>query len=172
MRRLLVALSLAGLTLIPSTAAAQVYLGFQGNWGDRYDLGIGGRVTVDLSPKLIPVMIAGSYDHFWPLDTFTRARDYWEVNVNALFIQRVFRVGTAGYASGYFGVGLNIANPSVTMRDSGDKSSDTNVGLNLLGGTKYHVGRVSPYLDVGITFWGAEQAKFTFGVDVALASEF
>ncbi len=110
MRRLLLALSLAGLTLVPSTAAAQAYLGFQGNWSDLYDWGIGGRVTVDLSPKLIPLMIAGSYDYFWPGETLTRDFEYWEVNVNALFVQRVFGVGTGGYASGYFGIGLNVAN--------------------------------------------------------------
>jgi hypothetical protein len=172
MRRLLLALSLASLTLVPNTAAAQAYLGFQGNWGDRYDWGIGGRVTVDLTPKLIPLMIAGSYDYYWPGETLTRDFDYWEVNVNALFVQRVFGVGTGGYASGYLGIGLNIANPSVTIKESGAKSSDTDVGLNLLGGTKYHVGRVSPYFDIGFTFWGAEQVKVTFGVDVALARDF
>jgi hypothetical protein len=172
MRRLLLALSLAGLTLVPNTAAAQAYLGFQGNWSDLYDWGIGGRVTVDLSPKLIPLMIAGSYDYFWPGETLTRDFDYWEVNVNALFVQRVFGAGTGGYASGYFGIGLNVANPSWTIKESGQKSSETNVGLNLLAGTKYKTGRVAPYFDVGFTVWGAEHFKFTFGVDVALARDF
>ena len=62
MRRLLLALSLAGLILVPSTAAGQVYLGFQGNWSDRYDWGIGGRVTVDLTPAWPspPTLAAGA----------------------------------------------------------------------------------------------------------------
>ena len=172
MRRLLLALSLAGLILVPSTAAGQVYLGFQGNWSDRYDWGIGGRVTVDLTPKLIPLMIAGSYDYFWPGETLTRDYDYWAVNVNALFVQRVYGAGAQGYAQGYFGIGLNVANPSVTIKEGGAKSSDTDLGLNLLAGTKYKTGRVAPYFDVGFTFGGAEHFKFTIGLDVALAREF
>ncbi len=46
------------------------------------------------------------------------------------------------------------------------------MGLNLLAGTKYKTGRVAPYFDVGLTVWGAEHFKFTFGVDVALARDF
>lgn len=171
MRRLLVMLGLVALMLVPSSAAAQVYVGFQGSWGDRYDWGIGGRVTVDLTPRLVPVMIAGSYDYFWPGETFTRDYEYWEVNLNALFVQRVFSVGTAGYATGYFGAGLNIANPSVTIIESGDKSSDTELGLNLLAGTKYNIGRVSPYFDLSFIFGGSKQIKFTVGLDLALASD-
>ncbi len=172
MRRLLLALSLASLTVVPSTALGQVYVGFQGNWGDRYDFGIGGRVTVDLTPKLVPVMIAGSYDYFWPGETLSRDYEYWEINVNALFVRRVFGVGTQGYASGYLGVGLNVANPSVTIKDTGAETSDTELGLNLLGGTKYSIGRVSPYFDFGFVFGGSKQIKFTVGLDLALTGDF
>lgn len=171
MKKLILALGLVSLTLIPSTAEGQIYLGFQGNWSDRYDWGIGGRATLDLTPKFIPLMIAGSYDYFWPGETFTRKFDYWEINVNALFVQRVLAFGS-GTTSGYFGVGLNVSNPSVTIKESGDKSSETDVGLNLLAGTKYRTGRLAPYFDFGFTFWGAEQVKFTVGIDVSLASDF
>lgn len=172
MRRLTLSLGLVALTLVPTSAPAQVFVGFQGNWGDRYDWGIGGRVTVDLRPKLIPVMIAGSYDYFWPGETLLRDFDYWEVNVNALFIQRVFGVGVSGSAAGYVGIGLNVSTPSVTVKETGQKTSDTELGLNLLAGTKYRTGRVAPYFDFGFTFWGPEQIKFTLGLDVALAPDF
>jgi hypothetical protein len=69
-------------------------------------------------------------------------------------------------------VGLNVANPKVTEKGSGEERSDTELGLNLLAGTKYKTGRVSPYFDFGFTFWGSEQFKFTFGLDVALARDF
>jgi hypothetical protein len=171
-RRLLLMLSLLAIALVPSSAAAQVYVGAQGNWSDRYDWGIGGRVTLDLTPKFIPLMIAGSYEYFWPGETLTRDFDYWEVNVNALFVQRVYGAAARAHASGYFGVGLNLSHPTATVKGTGESTSETDVGVNILAGTKYRTGRVAPYFDIGFTLWGPEHFKITFGIDVALDRDF
>jgi hypothetical protein len=171
MRKLLLAFGLAAVMLVPSTAFSQIYLGVQGNYGDRFKWSIGGRVSADLTQQRLPVMIVGSYDYFWPNESLLFSFDYWEVNVNALFIQRVYG-GAANYAQGYAGIGLNIADLTSTEKSSGNKSSATEYGLNLLAGSKYIMGRVSPYFEIGFTFGGSEQVKFTVGIDLALAQQF
>ncbi len=172
MRKLLLAAGLASVMLVPGTAFGQAYIGAQGNWGDRFDWSVGGRFTVDLTPKMKPVAFVATYDYFWPQDLVLVNREYWEVNVNAMFMQRIYGRG-AGHAAGYFGLGLNIADITEKSKTTGEETfTDTRYGLNILGGTKYKVGRVAPFFEFGFTIEGSKQFKITAGLDLALSKDF
>jgi hypothetical protein len=171
MRKTLLAIALAGLVLAPSTALGQLYVGGEGGWGDRYDWYVGGRATLDLTPRDIPVAIIGNYNYFWPGDNILYDFDYWEVNINAAFMQRVYGAA-AGYAAAYFALGLNISDFSSTREETGAKTSDTRYGLNIIGGTKYKLSRFAPFFEIGFTIDGSEQVKFTGGIDIALGQNF
>ncbi|UCC72209.1 MAG: hypothetical protein JSV86_17870 [Gemmatimonadota bacterium] len=171
MKRLLLTVGLASLVLVPSTAQGQIYVGAEGGWGDDLDWYLGGRLTADLTPQFRPVAIIGSFNYFWPEETLLREFDYWEVNINAAFMQRVYG-RAADYAAAYFGLGLNIADITITTKSTGDQVSDTEYGMNVIGGTKYKLGRVTPFFEIGFTIWGSEQIRLTGGLDLALGEGF
>ncbi len=164
MRRLLITGALAGLLLAPGTAPAQLSIGAQGNWGSSFDWGVGGRVTLDLSPQRIPIALFGTYDYFWPSNVAGVNREYWEVNFNAVYAQGVY----GPEAQTYVGLGLNIAHPTGTSILTGEREEDTNTGLNILGGTKYKLGRLAPYFELRYTVAGSEQLTLTLGFDLIL----
>jgi hypothetical protein len=167
MRKVLTATCLLGLLLAPSAAHAQFSLGVQGSWGDKTDWGLGGRATLDLTPRGIPVAVFGTYDYFWWDDIPLYDRSYWEVNINAVFVQMV----GGPQAQSYFGLGLNIADFSVKERATGEESGTTDYGLNLLGGSKYKVSRLAPYFEIRYVIEGSEQLVLTLGLDVLLGRE-
>ena len=164
MRKLLVAGAVAGLMLVPGTSRAQLSVGAQGNWGSEFDWGVGGRVTLDLSPKRIPIAFFGTYDYFWPSSPLGINREYWELNFNAVYAQGVY----GPQAQTYVGIGLNVAHPKGTAIATGETEEDTNYGLNILGGTKYKLGRMAPYFEIRYTIEGSQQLILTLGVDLVL----
>lgn len=161
MRKLLVATCLLGLFFAPSALQAQFSLGFEGVWGDDTDWGIGGRATVDLSPRA-PVALIGTYDYFWPSTVPLIDRQYWEVNVNAVYVQSV----SGPQAQTYVGLGLNIADFSAEDRSTGETESRTEYGLNILGGTRYKVNRLAPFFEIRYTIEGSQQLVITLGLDL------
>jgi hypothetical protein len=165
MRRLLLAGVLAGLILVPGTARGQLSIGVQGNWGSEFDWGVGGRVTADLSPRRIPIALFGTYDYFWPSSPFGINREYWELNFNAVYSQGVY----GPQAQTYVGLGLNVANAKGTNVASGEVEENTSYGLNLIGGSKYKLGRMAPYFELRYTIEGSQQLVLTLGVDLILA---
>lgn len=161
MRRIAVAVVVLGLMLAPTSLKAQIDIGAQGSWGDDVDFGLGGRVVVGLPIEQFPLELIGSFDYFFPdIDNF----DYWEINANAAYVIPVPTPTVAPYA----GAGINIARASVdvgTVPGVGDFSaSDTEVGLNLLGGVKFPLQSVTPYGELRIELGGGEQFVITGGV--------
>ena len=165
MKRLLLIVGLAGALWIPGASYGQVTIGGQGGWGDKFDWSVGGRLTYDLSPQLVPVALIGAFDWYFPDSPLSLERDYWEINANAVYLQ------PAGPSVGYLGVGLNVANfsaegtlPGGTVIDD----SQTEYGLNLVGGIRYKVGRVAPFFETRYTIEGGNQFVINLGLDVLL----
>ncbi len=165
MKRLLTLAGVAALVLAPTQANAQrsVFFGPQLNWGDDADFGIGGRVLVDI-PGRFPLSIIGSFDYFFP-DEDVAGVDltYWEINGNLVYN---FAIASAPTFTPYAGTGLNIAyfstDVQTTVGQVGD--SETDLGLNFLGGGRVQVGSIAPFFELRIEAWGGEQFVITGGV--------
>lgn len=149
----------AALVIGSADAEAQAF-GVQGSWGDDADFGIGARLELGL-PNLLTTegplsntYLIGSFDWFFPdCDECT----YWELNANlAVPI-------TATSIDPYAGLGLNIAHVSFDT-GVGTDVSDTDVGLNLLGGLRFNLGTLSAFTEGRFELGGGEQFVLTFGV--------
>jgi hypothetical protein len=169
MKRLLLAACLAGLALTPRASYAQISLGGQGSWGDRRDWAVGGRLTWDLSPRGTPLAFIGAFDWFFLQAPRTIDAEYWEVNVNVAFIQSVYRPE----AVSYLGVGLNVATIKEERKADGEVLlDDTDYGVNLLGGTRYKLGRFAPFFELRYIIEGGEQFVVTAGLDLLLGTDY
>lgn len=166
MKRALVVLG--GLALLGSTAAdlrAQTRFGVQASFGsDDVNFGIGGRATFSLRSLIKTPGFEGiaSFDYFFP-DVGGGAGDatYWEINGNLGYtIPRV-----TGSVAPYVGGGLNIAHISRDVPGF-PSVSDTEVGLNLLGGIKFksRTSRLAPFVEARIELGGGEIFVLTGGV--------
>ncbi len=147
---------------IPAHAAAQLSVGAQLSSGEKYDLGIGPRVVLDLAPLGAGLRVVGSFDYFFPDalqgDEAARSVDagveYWEANLNLLY-----RIGPPlVLVSPYVGGGLNLARLEV-----GDFAS-TERGVNLLAGVSLDAGGLSPFVEFRYEVEGGEQWVLTGGL--------
>lgn len=158
MRRLLpAALAVCLLIGLPSASQAQersVFFGPQINWGfDDAEFGIGGRVLGAIPNTGFAII--GSFDYFFPGNDVT----YWEINGNGVYR---FAIPDNPNFTPYAGAGLNIARVS---RDVGDETrSDSDIGLNLLGGLEWDVGSFRPFGELRVEIDGGEQVVLTGGV--------
>lgn len=170
MKRLAFAAWLAGIALMPGVLEAQVSIGGQGSWGDRYDWAVGGRLTWDLSPKGTPLAFIGAYDRFFPNAHGVFDWDYWEFNLNVVFIQSVYRPEAVSYIGG----GLNIANFKSEGSSGGEPvtNEETKFGANIVGGTRYKLGRLAPFFELRYIIEGGEQFVLTAGIDLLLGMDY
>ncbi len=154
MKRFLGILGLAvGFSLLTAApSSAQVHLGPQISLADDADVGIGARLVAGV-PQYRGVEFAGSFDVFFP----DGDADYWELNGNLIYN---FEIPDAGAFRPYAGGGLNIARIDPPVGDS-----DTDLGLNVLGGAKFpNEGPVTPYLELRAEIEGGEQFVITGGI--------
>ena len=163
MKKLITGACVALLILTPAAAQAQLGLGAQLNWGDDVDLGIGVRGTYTL-PTTFPLEVIGSFDYFFPSVGVSEIDlNYWEINANVVYL---FPVSSAVIAP-YAGTGFNFAHASVSSTEFQDISiSDSELGLNILGGAKFNVGGFMPFGELRIELGGGEEFIFTGGATV------
>ncbi|MFO7895279.1 MAG: outer membrane beta-barrel protein [Longimicrobiales bacterium] len=169
MKRLLIAafaVLMAGALAQP--AQAQVQFGAQANYADDFDFGIGARAQFDLGSMFelegamasLKGVVSG--DFYFP-DCGDLDCSYMEINGNALY-----PIEMEGDLAPYVGGGLNIARFSADYTDpfSGttSSSSDTDVGLNALGGANFDLGSMAAFAEAKIELGGGEQFVLTFGV--------
>ncbi len=166
MRKAMIALAVvAAAGLVAQTASAQtsstraVRFGVQADWGtDDVDLGVGARIVYPgLGTALNVKGLEGyaSFDLFFPGNSVT----YWEINPGVTYNLTIS--GLTGFQP-YVGGGLNIAHASV---DAGIVTySNTDVGLNLLGGGRFALGKLSAYAEGRIEISGGERFVATFGI--------
>lgn len=147
------ALALLALGGPATPAEGQVHLGPQVSLGGDTDVGIGGRVVAGM-PEYSGLEFIGSFDVFFP-DGY----DYWEINGNLV---HNFEVPEASSFRPYAGGGLNIAHYDRDDDRPGD-GDDTDVGLNLLGGMKFPMEGVAPFVELRLTVEGGDQFVVTGG---------
>ncbi len=141
MRRLLLAASLGVLLVAPGVSSAQLDVGAQGSWGDKFDFAVGGRVTLGL-PTTFPVELAGTFDYFFPdADSLTS----WELGGALAVGIPIPRSALAPYV----GAGVSVASIAEDQDVEGEviDVDDSTVGFNVLGGVKYRLGSWVPYAE-------------------------
>ena len=165
MRKLITGACVALLILAPGAAQAQIGLGAQLNWGDDVDLGVGVRGTYTL-PTTFPLEVIGSFDYFFPSVGVSGIDvNYWEINANVVYLFSISSAVVAPYA----GTGLNFAHASVSSTEFLDTSvSDSEMGLNILGGAKFNLGQVMPFGELRVELGGGEEFIFTAGAMVTV----
>lgn len=136
----------------PATADAQVSFGVQGSYGTEIEaVGVGPRINYNI-PGADGFGIAGSFDYFFP-DGF----DWWEVNANG-----TYAFDTESSLAPYAGAGLNYARQEVDFQ--GGSASNTETGLNLLGGFQFGGdGGISPFVEGRYSTIGTGQFVVTGG---------
>lgn len=146
-------------------ASAQRF-GVHANWADDVDFGIGARMEVDAQGLFTDdepfsrTFFLGSFDYFFP-DCGSFDCNYWEINAG-LAIPII-----AADIDPYVGAGINIASFGYDedLPDEFDfGGSDTDVGLNLLGGIRFPLGNLSAFGEGRLELGGGEQLVLSFGV--------
>lgn len=153
---LALAVALASGVLLVDSARAQVHLGPQISIADEADVGLGGRLVAGVE-DYSGLEVIGSVDIFFPDGDF----DYWEINGNAVYN---FEIVGAPSLRPYAGGGLNVAHfdfDDNVLEDDG--GSDTELGLNLLAGSKFPLEGFTPFVEVRGEISGGEQLVITGG---------
>jgi opacity protein-like surface antigen len=145
-----------------ATGAHAQRFGVQLDWGNDVDFGVGARVELDV-PNLISeteplnrTFLIGSFDYFFP-DCGDLDCTYWEINTNV-----AFPIIVAGIDP-YVGAGLNLAHVDAGTEGGLDAGSDTDVGLNILGGIRFPLRGVTAFGEARYEVAGGEQFVLTFG---------
>jgi len=148
-----------------SSAQAQLQpvrtqFGVQLSFADDAELGVGGRVRYGLQsffPRA-PLSSIGSLDIFFPGNNVT----YAEINYNVVYN---FRIGSAPRVGPYAGGGLNFAYAKVDLGAGAGSQSNTDLGLNIVGGMNFNGrSRLTPFLELRAELGGGEQLVFTGGI--------
>jgi hypothetical protein len=144
-----------------STAEAQRFGGHV-IWANDFDIGVGGRLEIDMPGKLskqAPLSRAffiGQFDYYLdPCDggdcTVFEINPGVAVPLNATTLKP------------YVGAGLNIARVSVDLGTFGS-ASDTEIGLNILGGLKLNLSGLDAFTEARLALGGGEQFSIAFGL--------
>lgn len=141
-----------------ATGAEAQRFGAQLNWANDMDLGFGARLELPLNIGAEGVLsrtyLIGSFDYFFPdCDECS----YFEFNGNL-----AVPVDVEGNLNPYVGAGLNMARFSADV--PGVDSSNTDLGLNVLGGLKFALGPFASFGEARFELGGGEQFVLTFGV--------
>lgn len=145
--------------------AQDIKIGAQASLAQDTDFGIGPRLEVGLGQVLPGLAAVGSFDYFFPDSfeltipgqdaPFTAEVDYWEINANVIY---GFTVADAPGVEPYFGAGLNFSRISGNFSGpgAGEEASetDTGVGINLVGGAKFPLTGVTPFLEARLELKG------------------
>jgi hypothetical protein len=121
---------------------------------DDADFGIGARMEFDFAGS--PLTLIANGDVFFPGNDIT----WIELNANLIYN---FDLASAPTVTPYAGGGLNIRYASW---DNGslDNDSDTDPGLNLLGGVRFDAGSISPFVEAKFEIEGGDQFVVTGGI--------
>ncbi len=151
MRRAILVMAILLMATGAGEARAQ---GFR--WGpelslaDDADFGIGARMEFDFTGSRLSLLANG--DIFFPGNDIT----WIELNANLVYN---FDVASAPTVTPYAGGGLNIR-----YADVGSGGSDTDPGLNLLGGVRFDAGSISPFVEAKFEIEGGDQFVVTGGI--------
>lgn len=158
-------LSLAGILMLPVAAAAQIdAVAPQLSFGDKADLGVGVRFMFGTQGWHPDSEIQVGLDLFFPDEPPGTDLGYFEVNANLV---RSFRLGGNSTLLPYAGAGFNIARLSASSDGvSFSERSDTELGVNILGGLRFNLARYDPFVEVRFELGGGEQGVLTGGLRI------
>ncbi len=148
-------LPLVAFLALASTAYAQIPSPVTFELGPRIGYDVGGDIEetflgVDarLSVLALPIDFQATFDYYF----MERNATFWQLGLNALL-----GFGPGLLFTPYIGAGLGIARASVDV-DMGDfgafSVSDTDTGINLIGGARFGVGPIRPFVQVQVTVLG------------------
>ncbi|MGI9628999.1 MAG: hypothetical protein ACR2QM_19365 [Longimicrobiales bacterium] len=147
----------------PSALSAQlVAIAPQVSFGDEADLGFGVRAAFE-APSFSPnIEVHLGFDLFFPDDPPGVDIGYMEANANVI---RYFRVSDTPTLLPYLGAGFNFGRTSQSQDGiSFSSTSNTELGVNMLGGVRFNLSSYDPFLEVRLQLGGGEQAVATTGL--------
>jgi hypothetical protein len=162
--------AVAVLISLPAMADAQrraapppqrpVSFGIQADFGTETDFGIGARAVFGLRSLFptTPLDAHVSFDYFFPDAPAGVDVTYWEINGNIAYRIPTTNAGFRPYAGG----GLSFARASATVNNV--TASDTDIGLNLVGGATLGRSNTKPFVEARVTLGGGDQFVITGGV--------
>lgn len=165
-RRAVLVAVVAGLFGATGLAAQQFRIGAQASLAQDTDIGIGPRVEIGFVPAIPGLAVVGSFDYFFPGNlaiegvSASSDVDYWEINANLIY---GFDLPDAPGVELYFGGGLNVSriDGRIAVGENVEEASDTNLGLNLVGGTKFPLTGITPFVELRLELKGDDP----FGVE-------
>lgn len=133
--------------------------------GDVADLGgnLGIGADARISSASLPVVLNPSFDLYFTDDFNGVDQSFYAIDLNALYEFGVDNEVFTPYAGG----GLAITNWSVDINDGPGITdpSTTEVGLNIVGGARFLLGRVAPFAQLNATVGGdLERLGITGGI--------
>jgi len=143
--------------------AQDVKIGAQVSLAQDTDFGIGPRIEIGLGQVVTGLAVVGSFDYFFPDSfeltipgqdaPFTAEVDYWEINANLIY---GFTVADAPGVEPYFGAGLNFSRISGNFTGPGteEEASETDAGINLVGGAKFPLTGITPFVEARLELKG------------------
>jgi opacity protein-like surface antigen len=153
-----------GLLLAAQPATAQVSFGPQLAWGDDTDLGIGARVHFDLADMF--GVEDGFFADLFGMGTGTYFFIDCPSGVSCSFLEFNANAGVPfdidGSVTPYAGAGIHLARASVSFQ--GFSESDTEFGLNILGGIFFPLGGLRGFAEAKFGISGADQLVLAGGV--------
>ena len=165
MRKVRSLLAAVVLLAIGTTTSEAQRFGAQLSWGDQSDLGAGVRAEWDFANKMTTTgafsraFIIGQFDYYF-VDCATGAScTYLEINPSLA----VPFTMTGSSVKPYAGAGLRVG---YSRTSAGSFSnSETDLGLNLLGGLKFGLGGMDAFSEARLGLGGdLEQFALSFGV--------
>ena len=162
LRTLVGSAALAGVLAVATPTAANAQIGFvaQASYGLDYEaLGVGGGINFGIGSLTANhgIRLETTFDYFLTDDPITT----WEVNGNLLYdLKSVQNV--------YLGAGINYAKISIDNDFCGGglfqvDCSNSEIGLNVLGGYKLGGGKAAPFVQARFALGGGEQLYLTGG---------
>lgn len=143
-------ISFLALFLLSAAAQAQVPSPVTFELGPRVGHDIGGDVEetflgVDarLGIMALPIDFQATFDYYFMEENKT----FWQLSLNALL-----SFGPGIVFTPYVGAGLGIARTSIDMGIL--SASDTDTGVNLIGGARFGMGPLRPFVQAQVTMLG------------------
>lgn len=109
--------------------------------GDVEEFFVGADARIGVGS--LPVLLNGTFD-FYFVDNY----DFWQFSANALY---EFGVDNQAFTP-YAGAGIGISRYSTDFGVGGPEESNSDVGLNVIGGAIFEVGSLRPFTQAQITF--------------------
>lgn len=154
--------ALAGVLAVATPSVANAQIGFvaQASYGLDYEaLGLGGGINFGIGSLTAKhgIRAEATFDYFLVDDPLT----VWELNGNLMYDLKAV-------PNLYLGAGVNYVKSSVDDDGLGGACSivdcsNSDVGLNILGGYKLGAGKAAPFVQARFELGGGEQLILTGG---------